>query len=41
MKGYANGTSKGLVRKKEEIECSNIIKGQKKYLTFIILQNKT
>ena len=38
---YAYGTSKDLVSEKEEIKYNNIIKGYKKWLTFIILQEKT
>ena len=38
---YAYGTSKHLVNEKEEINCSNIIKGFKKWLTLMVLQKKT
>ena len=35
------GTSKDLVSVKEEIKCGNIIKQYKKWLTLMVLQNKT
>ena len=38
---YAYGMNKGLICKKEEIICNNIIKQYKKILTLIILQKKT
>ena len=34
---YANGTSKDLLRDKEEIKCNNIIKRFKKCLTLMML----
>ena len=37
---YANGTSKDLVGKAEEIKCNNIIKLYKKVLPLIMLQKK-
>ena len=38
---YAYGTSKDLIKEKEEIKCKNIIKRYKKWLTLIMLQKKT
>ena len=38
---YAYGTSKDLVRGKEEVKCNNIIKQYKKWLTLMKLQQKT
>ena len=35
---YAYGTSKDLVKEKEEIKCNNIIK---RWLTLMLLQKKT
>ena len=35
---YAYGTSKDLVKEKEEVKYSNIIKRYKKWLTFMMLQ---
>ena len=40
IKAYTHGTSQDLVCKKEEINCSNIIKRYKNVLTLIILQIK-
>ena len=37
---YVYGRNKDLVCKREEIQCNNIIKQYKKYLTLIILQKK-
>ena len=38
---YACGMSEGLVRKKEEIKCNNIIEYYKKWLILMKLQKKT
>ena len=37
----AYGTSKDLVSKKEEMECSNIIEQYKKWLILMMLQKKS
>ena len=41
IKIYPYGTSKDLVREKEEIKCNNKIKRYKKLLTLMMLQKKT
>ena len=38
---YAYVTSKDLVSEKEEIKCSNIVKGYKKWLSLIMLHKNT
>ena len=38
---YAYGMSEYLLSEKEEIKCSNMIKHYKKWITLIILPNKT
>ena len=38
---YAYGMSEYLLSEKEEIKCSNMIKQYKKWITLIILPNKT
>ena len=38
---FAYGTSKDLVSEKEDINCNNIIKPYKKWLTLMMLQTKT
>ena len=38
---YAYGTSKKIVSEKEDINCNNILKRWKKWLTLTMLQKKT
>ena len=38
---YAYGTSKEIVSEKEDINCNNILKRWKKWLTLTMLQKKT
>ena len=38
---FAYGTSKDLVSEQEDINCNNIIKPYKKWLTLMMLQTKT
>ena len=38
---YAYGTTKDLLKEKEEIKCNNIVKQFKKWLILINLQKKT
>ena len=38
---YIHGTSKDLLKEKEEIKCNNIIKWYKKWLTSMMLQKET